>query len=876
MTRSRGRTLAALPLLVTVGFIAFGCRALEDIPDGVCGNAVLDHGEDCERFVPNNDPRLHCGGPETAEACRFTCDRARPNEAACPEGYGCGVGGICRTPSGSFEEFVQYPSPATSVVAGDFDGDGRSEVIATTPRRAVEVLGVGSSDMTLRARVVAGRGVNQMPVVPVRESGAVALGVTRTGGIVSVFKATEGPALQPEFYSAFHLADTLAFRLGTAEVLPGTSDDGPAGGMRDSGLEPIVVVADAKEGVRLSFVDGVLGRRAIERLSKPATDLAGVRLVAGRFDESLPCDAVPLPFRRSTSLDLAQLCRRTAGTIFANDFDLPEHVPPRKIALEAGYVVGEGGVHAVDVDGDKHVDLVIDAALEASGERATLVAFGLGDGRFHGSPFMTLPISPDGKAARAEALDDCAPNAFPLAMGRLTNDDLVDCVMPRAVRYRVLGAPTRTLLIDGPSPLNEAVIADVNANGLDDVVGLTVASVDVISSTGAYGHRFSQPATNPGYVSVGDLDGDLVADIAYRDAPDGKETVTLLYGSPFGWPSYPIALGVTSDVRQIVIGAVSNVLGGNDEVTDLGVVSEQGQSFSVAMIRGNTARQLEAPFALGEQSGTGLDRNLAEAIVSGRFLPNTAGGADAMAVVATKMGKEGDRRRLWLVPPEASRLFDPEKATATRDDLDPSYDYELARGAAADLDGDGVDELVLIAPPKSEGARGRVMVARHDAGALVLSSSFEVGLRGAAAPEWQVVAADLDGVPGAEVAVRVDDGAASKVFVFFAEGAGLAPTASEVVLPPDLTPSSIGAIAMATTRGRSLLVGTTAGMKTPGTVRQVVLRGRTPELAPTPVLKDLKTPRGLAARDIDGDGVEDLIVADAAYVTVHYGKPVNR
>ena len=74
---------------------AAGCADLEPMVAGECGNGVVEpeRGEECDSF-----PEGTCRPPGAEHECRLDC-----SETTCPDGYGCGLDGLCRKPSGKFE-----------------------------------------------------------------------------------------------------------------------------------------------------------------------------------------------------------------------------------------------------------------------------------------------------------------------------------------------------------------------------------------------------------------------------------------------------------------------------------------------------------------------------------------------------------------------------------------------------------------------------------------------------------------------------------------------------------------------------------------------------------------------------------------------------
>ena len=102
---------------------AFGCKELPEIESGVCGNRVLEPPEDCDGFAREGAP---CRPPGSIGECRLDCS----DETACPAGWGCTAEAFCRPPTGEFVPVGDdIPGNAASLLAGDFDDDGRDDIV---------------------------------------------------------------------------------------------------------------------------------------------------------------------------------------------------------------------------------------------------------------------------------------------------------------------------------------------------------------------------------------------------------------------------------------------------------------------------------------------------------------------------------------------------------------------------------------------------------------------------------------------------------------------------------------------------------------------------------------------------------------------------
>jgi hypothetical protein len=108
------------------------CASLPDYTANVCGNGVVEPGEDCD-------------GQATCKDCSWTCDTGN-----CPGDFYCGVDHVCRAPSGAFpaNEASEFVFPVFGGVAGDVNSDGIPDVVGVSS--ASFVITYGTSDGVMR------------------------------------------------------------------------------------------------------------------------------------------------------------------------------------------------------------------------------------------------------------------------------------------------------------------------------------------------------------------------------------------------------------------------------------------------------------------------------------------------------------------------------------------------------------------------------------------------------------------------------------------------------------------------------------------------------------------------------------------------------
>src|SRR5262245_10700411 len=101
-------------VLWTAGLLA-SCSELPNLATGVCGNHVLEPGEECDQGDPS------CGAPVSEHACRNVC----PSGVTCPAGSFCGTDALCRTPAAAQTYHLTAPvgDPAAQFQVVSFGGE---------------------------------------------------------------------------------------------------------------------------------------------------------------------------------------------------------------------------------------------------------------------------------------------------------------------------------------------------------------------------------------------------------------------------------------------------------------------------------------------------------------------------------------------------------------------------------------------------------------------------------------------------------------------------------------------------------------------------------------------------------------------------------
>lgn len=893
------------PLHLALAFTVFllDCATLEDLPSGTCGNGVVDASEDCDSF-----PENQCGAPGTAGQCRLQCGKVDPASSqalTCPTGWGCSVEGFCRQPTGVLEDATERVSVGvTSMLVGDFDGDGRKDLFGTS------ALGTTAGKGRLHyfgaqaalTQSVALPAVITSPFVrdfdgDKRDDLAFGYGfrvLTSVAGGFALVLGQPDRAIVPKLFPSF------TRREFDGTVLPLAGDVPP-------GAQPLVAVGKAREkgatdasDVLLSVDLDLLGRSPFRKeLPGDAKDIAGAVLVGVVFgeDDTSACGEVVVPINTPSGprVQVYSPCIRAqvaGAVVWAKDRAPVEvQMPPGETTIR--------GVHLVR-DGKTKADLMI-----AGGSGALYLA--RSDGRSLG-PARPLTAYPE---LRLAAVDE-----LPLASGDVNHDGSVDFVLPRGVVLSVRnpaasgdggagdagagdGGDALVGYLPLPAPSKRwtvATLADVNHDGALDVIGASSSEpdIDVLQGPAEPGGVFlpSFTVTTNGTVKQllsTDLDLDGTQDIAFIEsrAASPESEVAISYGRALAMPPEPErTAGRARDIRQFFPQLGSVAIATTTPSTNAGELS----TFSLAVLFASGERQPFAPLLLDE--GQSLHAKL-PASVTRDWIPRAVaagpvqakGRVDFVALAdgTLRAGLGGAAKRpsafgIWAAvgsgpaafeaPREVAALTELEKALAAA----PIDTNLIIQTRLADLDGDGVSEIVAVTPSASGTTVLRVFHIGTGAEKQLEVPDRRVTPNGRA----EIFDADGDGKPDL-VAVLADATGVLGVNVFYGDGAGgFTVPGALVPLPASANPQDVNALGFAffgTGSAASELAVITP--KRLYRARRGAGRGAFEVVDETSRLGlgGLSNGTDVAAGDFDGDGVEDLAVADSGAIRILRQRP---
>lgn len=898
------------PLALLTIALLYACANLPDVAADTCGNRVIEANEDCDTFDVGS---AKCGAKGTPTACRLLCT----STAECPAGWGCGTDGICRAPSGQFDTtFVPVPSGQARLQVGDFDGDGRKDLLASSvqdPGRP-EIHFVGDSGQIVQTLLV-GASV-RAPMVTralTDDDGLDDIVFASAGGGVDMLLGQSDRTVVPVAYPAtFGKTDVAFFGLAGSFVdgsLPVTS--GAAAPVVTHGL---AVVVGSSNGKPL-FAGSDLSGLPIPLNIPPDVALGGRGdILDGRVTKLLPgsvCgDLVILSAtnagKGAPELDIIPVCRKeVTGKVVFNDVSPATALAPTRVDLVklAALKLQPVSLAVGDMDADGQKDVIINFAAQTGATQHAPFVYNVKTG--------TL----------TELVYTLKGNTMPLARGNpiiaaedLNGDGLTDVVFSDQVALSTvkpgLTSEFVTVARNTGDPWTQAIAADMNADGFKDVAAITPSRTLVDFFVGTPGGLFS-PGTlstggSVGRIEVGDYDGDNVTDLgilvrASADSSGGD--ILVAYGRKQGLPEAPKLVAsflLANDLTTLpsVIDVLTIV--GNDPTgpttAAAGLVGDADR-FPLAVKSVADATQANIGSALAVYAGALTAKGQTDVGALYGDVSTARSSGVGLAIAPQGSDFQGD---LGAFTSEIAPAKDPQKAILLgTDSADAKMNRYLASSsvplAITDVDHDGIDDVYVVSGT----------VGGKTATIAKLSAAGRVDLAAAPAPfgvagKLSFVDADGDGfqdlvyisgftsvTPGRSPREQTKIAGSSSMTIFFNDGKG-------AISPSGVAVSNIavGAVQNATdgggaagcetfadptaivnvradARGASKVAVLTAKCLYVGTLDRSG-GGKLSSLLD----RTLSVGFSLTVGDLSGDGVDELAFLDDRSLTILKQRPV--
>lgn len=744
-------------LLIAIAVLASGCTSFESIDRGVCGNGLVEAGEDCDS---TNDSCVRC-----AVVCDTSSD--------CPTAdYACGVDGLCYAPGGA----LQDPVPGGSFQVGEFhitdvDHDGTGDI-----------LGLSRTSIAIRHGESDGRLSEIESLITPSQSGPPAVGDLDNDGSLDVTITT--PDGLVSYTSPF---DTLS-PVAVQSLLIGATG-APVDVRLMFRINDLVVGAFVADEVGriyfLVFDFGDITKSAIEspcasRLG-PLTDsnfkVSMVDTYSVHDDASGTSDTVVSFVTTGSAPKLCVLqIHKQDNAFFRNVPAIEDVTPVNAVATAKKPVLAD-----LDDDGVDRCPGLINV------DGGKLITWW--PGNLVGSR-CTLRVSPTATGESLPPIADAGPQAYvidrlPLdpPIGGFSSDMLV---MSDGVYAHGHGLFAGIFLTyRSPRALVSAEHGDLTGDGHVDGVLVAEAfdDLDLLLRTQTFPPSYQllrvDTASRVTTTQVADFDGNGVADLAFVEQLAAHQRLMVSYGTS-DRPLEPVELGTFSEGAQLTHVGFPDSVDLVSLAADLIVIQPKpmgAKAPTVSVLRGSPQRTMLGYFD-PRIDNTPETEMLFRGAIAGRFqptgptdyrdllaiaidprspatvaprvwrMPGTARGPDATSTPGLPLTSVADcsdstgsnlcvrdvayfawaidaARDVVIAIDRASTphalMIDPGGAPVTATPIGalaakiPPQTYARAIHAT-DFDGDGIEELIGVFAPRSSDQRGGVLVCTMTAG----------------------------------------------------------------------------------------------------------------------------------------------------------------
>lgn len=802
--------------------------------------------EDCDTF-----PRDGCRPPGAPFECHLDCSPKAGVRTECRPGWGCDADNVCRKPSGEFTEpSLAVDVGAWSLSTGDFDGDGREDVMSSEPLDAIGATRLRffyfDKQGVLADTHLFGKSLLSPTIKNI--SGDALSDIVFTQGSLGVMFGRADRNWVPETYSSYRVPNAAVRVVGIHDR---DVDFGP----------PFASLITDPSGTHFYAHDSRIGKLTKRvAISGKISDLVG-DLVSGNLIEDAvhsPCLEPVLAMRGAKHFSVVNICDsgEDGAPVWRQQAEL------RQIALDPPAAI-DAAPQIFDLNGDGHLDVLLGAQSRA------YVSLGDGSTLATAVPYLT-----DDEAG-------IIPKASPLAVGDFTGDGAPDFVFPDRLLVSVTASagatPSYSPLGNRLStPWTVAKIADFNGNGKLDVVAASNGSLNLAFFNGTGTEYFTESLVYTDspvqFLTAGDFDGNQTTDLALFEAPSpgqSKSTLKISFGAAFAPLPTPIAVAHVSEPGAL--NSYKNA--GFDSLTVCSTELIDGVDYgALTLLSGGPDHVPFAPFTLTEFSSTqSVEGAGAFAVIAGDFTKEKQ--SDLMALgFFVGANSAAPTINVWSLPaitaPGSSSKRLPGELDARLSPLTFSlgntrYTADVV-GASADLDGDGRDEGIFAMPADGGRHCGLLLIGADSEGGLGSAGRAPVVIdQPCADPRITAVDADNDGY--ADLALLTGTAGADdrQLFVLWNDRSGRFSGTNTALVSAGDSPQAFTVLPLGDGQPDFAYV-------TKDSLR--VVHGPSEHEFPAPVALSVDVSvvggSGITAADVDGDRVTDLVFAESGRLRV--------
>ena len=822
--------------------LACACTDFPTISPNECGNAVIETGEDCDTFGLGAGTK--CRPPGSDGECHLDCSVVNGVRTPCPSGWGCDSSAICREPTGDFvAPSAAVAAGAWTLMAGDFDGDGRGDVMSLEPLDSIGGTRLRFHYFDAQGQLAETHAFPKLVLSPalrdLSQDGMTDVAFSQSALSVMLGRADRNWV--PEVFSSYRIANAhvRAVPVSTVAVQHITS------------IVPLVSTPD-ETGF---FVPDATTGKLTERASYNGTiaNLAGEPVSGNLLEDpqTSPCLEPVLAQLGSSHFTVVNTCELAAdGTLAWRD-----QFEQTNVELEPRASIDSGAL-IVDIDHDGHLDVLVGAG------STPYISYGDGTQLAAAIPYR-VPLS---------NTDDVSPNiAMPLAVADFSGDGFPDFVFSD---HLLVSSPVAGKLPSYESGYvnrlgaawTSAKIADFNHDGnLDVALAASGAlNVDYFAGTGSVNLIETMISTDAAVelLAAADFDGDSTLDLAFVEKPavgQTKHPLAIAFGTAFAPPAAPMVVGQLTGPEEITAytdGALGGLVVSSVDTSD-GV-----QNGALAFLDGSADRVPIAPYTLTSFSSSGsVEDSLAFSLALGGFTAPGQGDVMALAFPSSYAPE------LWLVPAIETPASRPTRVLALDTRLTPvtfsGGDFTAdVSSAAADLNGDGRDEAVFAMPAGAAQDQCGILLASATDGTHATAQAPLILAEPCTDP--LVATADVDGDGAIDVLLLTGSTGAQNrnLYVLWNDGAGnFDPSERTNVIDDGESPQAFSVLPATGARPFGVaFVGK-------NTVRLASFAG-TRSFSNPRELTSLPGATGIAASDVNGDGLTDLVLAASGQLSV--------